>query len=183
VTFRLLGTTVRVNPGFWVVHVLIGAILASTGDPLAFFIWVGGAFISIMIHELGHVLTGRAFGAEGEIVLTVLGGLAVGSTDLHDRWKRIIVLLAGPLAQAALGGLLWLASHLVLRSLSVESKYFIPVAMNFSMLVGINLGWPLINMLPIPPLDGGKIAQEVVQGLLSRGRPPWEQDPNWWKRR
>ena len=62
-------------------------------------LWIICVFVSILIHEMGHVLMGRLFGAEGHIVLYSFGGLAIGSKRLADRWQRIAVSFAGPLAQ------------------------------------------------------------------------------------
>ncbi len=36
------------------------------------------------------------------------------------------------------------------------------------MLLEINLFWPLLNLLPILPLDGGQISREVFQGMLGQ---------------
>jgi len=38
-----------------------------------------------------------------------------------------------------------------------------PLLILFIMLIEINLFWPILNLLPIWPLDGGQIAREVCQ--------------------
>src|SRR5438552_4045040 len=85
VNFRLNDIPVRVHPGFWIVHGVIGAVTASGAGAWAFAAWIACAFVSVVIHELGHVLAGRHFGARGEIVLTVFGGHAGASADLNQR--------------------------------------------------------------------------------------------------
>src|SRR5205807_2354897 len=70
-------------------------------------IWVACMFVSILVHELGHVIAGRLFGTNGHIVLYGFGGLAIGSSALTNRWKRIFVYFAGPLAGFILFGLVW----------------------------------------------------------------------------
>jgi len=180
--FRLGSIPVRVHPGFWIVQGVIGYFLADTLGAAYFFVWVGCAFGSILVHELGHVFAGRRFGADGEIVLTVFGGLAVGSPDVHYRYERILVYLAGPVAQLLLAALLWLAHPLVAASPDPNRVGQTPAEMTWMFLMSINVGWPLFNLLPIPPLDGGRILVEVVEWLRTGDRQPWEQDPNWWKR-
>jgi Zn-dependent protease len=196
INFRLFGTPVRVDPGFWIVHGLIALLFAVLFGSLYFFIWFGGVFVSILIHEFGHVGAGRCFGARGEIVLTVFGGLAVGSNDLFHRWQRIVVICAGPLAQLVFAGLLWLAYDWVwqeqLRAFRaadpqeaiflLEGDNFFVVLFPLLLLIWINICWPLFNLLPIPPLDGGQIAREVVDWMGARKAAPWEQDPDAWKR-
>ena len=36
-------------------------------------------------------------------------------------------------------------------------------------LLEINLWWPLLNLLPIWPLDGGKISRDLLDGLVPGG--------------
>src|SRR5260221_9094201 len=93
VNFRLNDIPVRVPPGFWIVQGVVGAMFARGVGLWGFFLWVGCAFVSIIIHELGHVLAGRGFGSHGEIVLTVFGGHAGDSADLNERPQRIMVYL------------------------------------------------------------------------------------------
>ena len=50
VRFRMFGTPVRVHPGFWCVQCTVGLLWAYPNRPLLFLVWVGGAFVSILIH-------------------------------------------------------------------------------------------------------------------------------------
>src|SRR5262245_40258098 len=105
--FRFFGIPVRVTPWFWLVLAVLGAAfgglgLLAAGPALAFLLFTLAillGFLSIFIHELGHVLMGACYGARGEIVLTAVGGLAGGCSDVHLRAHRIMVCLAGPIAQ------------------------------------------------------------------------------------
>ena len=156
--FSLFGTPVRVHPFFWLFSAILGWPLMELGfGYLA--IWVGCAFLSILLHEFGHVWMGKAFGNDGYIVLYSFGGLAIGSSGQRERWQRILVSLAGPGIQFALYGLIKLAR----RSLSPEQNAQLPLSAHLTLgiLEDINFYWPLLNLLPIWPLDGGKIAREL----------------------
>jgi hypothetical protein len=48
-------------------------------------------------------------------------------------------------------------------------------------LLFMNVAWPLFNLLPIPPLDGGQVLKEILNWYRFGDAPPWQQDPNWWK--
>src|SRR5260370_9074727 len=110
--FMLRGIPVRVTPWFSLAQGALGMIflipyliIATLDDPdagplgvMIFAVWIICAFVSILVHELGHVLVGRCFGSEGAIILTALGGLAPGSPDLPSRSPRIAVYLPGPAA-------------------------------------------------------------------------------------
>ncbi len=94
--WRMLRTPVRVHPMFWLVSLILGYdAFIKVGVPYLL-LWVGCVFVSILLHEFGHVLMGRLFGAEGYIVLYSMGGMAIGSNVQSRRWQRILVLLAGP---------------------------------------------------------------------------------------
>src|SRR5271166_4322717 len=91
------GIRIRVHPMFWLISAIMG--WSSLDQGLEYLLlWIACVFVSILIHELGHVLMGRAFGYDGHIVLYSFGGLAVGSNAMPNRWQRIAVAFAGPLA-------------------------------------------------------------------------------------
>ncbi|MFL5240554.1 MAG: metalloprotease [Gemmataceae bacterium] len=195
--FGLFGISVRVSIGFWAVHGLIAAIAIAVGSFVDGIYWILGAFVSIMVHELGHVLVGRFFGSRGEIILTPLGGLAGGASELHQRRHRILVYLAGPLAQLLLAGLLWLVIWLILTPALINQQveefvanpnnvgtytYLHGILFYVTLLMAFNVSTAIFNLLPIPPLDGGKIMEELLGKRGLSNRAPWERDPNWWKR-
>jgi Zn-dependent protease len=184
--FRLFGIPVRVHPFFWLVMAIFGwpgqagkwtvALLAS---------WIGAAFVSILIHELGHVVMGRVFGSNGYIVLYGFGGLAVGSNALSRRYQRIFVSFAGPLAQLLLLAVVLLLLWFVVfpsyvrqlfsfdRDPFMQFRLFLlmtnlhPVMQEiFWYLILINLFWPLLNLLPVWPLDGGQMTRDFLTGLM-----------------
>ena len=164
--FRLFGTPVRVHPFFWLFSAILGwPFLADGFQYLA--LWVLCSFVSILLHEFGHVWMGRLFGChDSHIVLYSFGGLAFGSRDQRQRWQRILVSLAGPGIQLILYGLILLG----MRSLSNEqfARMSPSVLITISIMLAINLYWPLFNLLPIWPLDGGMVCREVCTAASPR---------------
>jgi stage IV sporulation protein FB len=161
--WRLFGTPVRVHPMFWLMALILGydsSIQEGFGFVLA---WVACVFASVLLHELGHVWMGLLFGSPGHIVLYGFGGLAIGSNRLSERWQRILVSFAGPFIQLLLLGLIWLAKDGLAGVVAQQSHR--AAARIWLMLFEINLLWPLLNLLPIWPLDGGQISREICQGL------------------
>lgn len=167
--WRMLGTPIRVHPMFWLVTAILGWDFARPADGGGFLqlgLWVVCVFVSILLHEFGHVAAGRVFGRQGRIVLYSFGGLAIGSSDLPRRWQRIIVSLAGPGAQLALYGLLiWLVvPRLLVFDESGHVEMWPPWSITaVSHLVHINKWWALLNLLPVWPLDGGRVSREVFE--------------------
>lgn len=186
--FRVVGIPVRVHFMFWLVTIILGfnGIFGrqDLGPPLQFaylFMWVGCVFVSILVHEMGHVIMGQAFGSSGYIVLTGFFGLAVGSGNVETRWQRILVSFAGPLAGFLLFGVVCVFGlaydpdgivSLLKASLGVPiapldwPSWLIELVFN---LIWINLLWGLINLLPIWPLDGGQISRELFLQFCRNG--------------
>jgi Zn-dependent protease len=158
-----------VHPLFWLGTILLGWGVTRGQDGLTavgyLLLWVACVFISILLHELGHVWMGRAFGARGHIVLWGLGGLAVGSSTQRERWQRILVYAAGPGIQFILFGAVWAIIHWGLPHIAerVSVEWFSRIILFLAMLYTINLYWPLLNLLPIWPLDGGRISRELCE--------------------
>jgi stage IV sporulation protein FB len=185
--WRMFGIDVRVHPMFWLVSVIMGLSAIKMGVQYLL-IWIGCVFVSILVHELGHVWMGQAFGSRGHIVLYGFGGLAIGSNQLESRWQRMAVCFAGPLAGFVFLGLifgilwiwdpdvfpffLWMAQMdlgLPLgQGFDVAAPELIPdplVMTLVSDLIFINLMWGLVNLLPIWPLDGGQISRDACEGI------------------
>jgi Zn-dependent protease len=158
--FRLLDVPVRVHPLFWLIMALLGA---HGDDRLGIFIFVGCAFVSILVHEFGHALSARAFGSEPlEVVLYGMGGYCASDMDRHSPWQRLGVLFAGPGAGFLLAALVALLRHAAgPRELSRSADEI------YQILLFINIWWGLVNLLPIWPLDGGQMT-EVVLSMFNR---------------
>jgi stage IV sporulation protein FB len=162
--WRMFGTPVRVHPLFWLIALILGydsTIQLGVGFVVA---WVACVFVSVLLHEFGHVWMGRLFGSHGYIVLYSFGGLAIGSNQSPRRWQRILVLLAGPGIQLVLWAILHFSAPRLLLSISDASQR--SVAIVLFMLLEINLFWPILNLLPIWPLDGGQVTREVFQAIM-----------------
>ncbi len=168
-------TPVRVHPFFWLGTVILGWDFTKQENGLTglgfLLLWVACVFISILLHELGHVWMGRAFGARGYIVLWVMGGLAIGSkSNEQARWQRVLVSAAGPGIQFVLFGIVWAVLRWGLPELlgRIDLDWYLRIAMFLFMLKMINLFWPLLNLLPIWPLDGGQISRELCEATSRR---------------
>lgn len=154
--FRLHRIPVSVEPWFWLTTILLAGSIP--GPLLA--VWVIVVFASVLVHELGHALVSRRFGATPRIRLYALGGLAYHDRPLTRR-RSIAVSLAGPAAGFILGGVVW-AVHRALPPLPAATEFLL------RSLEYANLGWGLVNLAPVLPLDGGHVME---QALRIRGTP------------
>ncbi len=166
VRFRIFGFPVRVNPFFWIIMALFGEHFFRSHGIVGLLIWITCAFASILLHELGHAFMIRFYGSPSAITLTGFGGYAENPYPPTSPWKRFIISFAGPAIQLLLVGILWGSNELT------NWAFFAPqmIQLMFTILVLINLFWAILNLLPIYPLDGGRMLREVFQ--IGRLRNP-----------
>ncbi|HEY6532247.1 MAG TPA: site-2 protease family protein [Acidimicrobiales bacterium] len=155
---HVAGIPVRIEPTFLLVIVLLGLPQA----PLHLLSWVVIATVSVLLHELGHAVAFRAFGIRPSILLHGFGGLTSGSGEL-TAGQRIVVSLAGPLSAMVLFGvpavLLWWTGAVPDGDASTILRQ----------VIWINIGWSLVNLLPVLPLDGGQVFLDVCE-MVTGGR-------------
>jgi stage IV sporulation protein FB len=172
--WRVGGVPFRITPLFWFSCALLG--LRYFADPEAgslgyFLFWMLAACASLMLHELGHLLVGRLLGMQGETILYGLGGMTTGVEALSRRWQRLLVLLAGPAVQLLFVSLLWALAWLPFPGVFREWGWQAPIANGLFILLWINLYWALLNLIPLWPLDGGRMACEIGEAIFGpRGR-------------
>ena len=115
-------------------------------DILGILIFVGVLFV----HELGHFLTMRMFGyKDTRIVLLPFGAITFGRKEYRKAFEEYIIYMAGPLPGMLIG--IWMLWNMTYYDFDVTSLNI----MIISMLIIINY----VNLLPIYPLDGGRVVQ------------------------
>ena len=118
--------------------------------------------LSIIAHEYGHALTGRAFGCEtNNITLSMIGGCASMVTMPRRGWQEFLVAVAGPLVSFAL----CLFGYLALAFLPIENRF---LAHTLVYLYYLNLVLGCFNLLPGFPMDGGRIFRSVMMLFVPR---------------
>lgn len=188
VRFSLFGIPIEIQPWFWITAALLGgAVNANTREGMLYtLVFMLVATVSILVHELGHALTGRRLGGgAAHIVLWAFGGLAYNRGGRFTLWQRFWMIFMGPgagfLLLALVIGILCVIFGTVdainLTTISAFRQIWLPPSKELlefvnptnprwwlvRHLVWINAWWGLINLLPILPLDGGQIADLWVR--------------------
>jgi Zn-dependent protease len=159
--FTLFGFPVAIGLDFLLIAFFLGAGAGSFGLVVA---WVVVVACSILVHELGHAFALRRYGIHPQIRLWGMGGLTLFGFALPPR-KSLVVSLAGPFFGIPIG----LLAMVVLPRLDQASD----LAAIVFMIQWVNLGWGLLNLLPIASLDGGNVVMSGFAAILGpRGRTP-----------
>jgi Zn-dependent protease len=190
--FEIAGIPVRISAWFWLGAAILGWNVCqffAKGDQRAMLgylmVWAGVMLLSLLVHEMGHALAFRAFGQASHIVIYHFGGLAIPNAWGRGRLRpiqQLLVAAAGPFAQLALVVLLiaalkaggWYVPFPIQFQGIGESlglydgqKFESPILKAlFGFLLIVNIYWPILNLLPVPPLDGGQIVRE---GMVAAG--------------
>lgn len=168
-SFRLGKIPIQIHGSFLLVTLLLGA---STADPRRIAIWFVVVLVSVLIHELGHALVGRAFGLAPRIDLHGMGGTTSWTDEGRDGAKigharSIAISLAGPFAGFAFGLAIVIAS----RFGAAPAHPLVKLAI--SDLMWVNFGWGVFNLVPLLPLDGGNVMRATLHALTKgRGERP-----------
>jgi len=158
--FRLLGFPVYLEASFFILaalYLIIGGL--SPSALLGTAVFVAAAAASILWHELGHALMARRLGSQGiAIVLHGAGGMTLHKPPPSLR-RALLVSAAGP-GLGLMLGLLLLAAALLARAAGLYAPLLL--ARFLEDLIYINIVWSLFNLLPMLPLDGGNILQNLL---------------------
>jgi Zn-dependent protease len=169
---ELFGIPIRIHPLFWPVTAALGWAFYADPDHggLSYLLlWMLCVLLTLLLHELAHVVIGRLFSVKLGIVLGPLGGWSSGMESLPRRGQRVLVRVAGPLAQALLLAAIWAltSEDVAIPAFLREQPSLMQLLENaLRMLVRINLTWLVLNFLPLWPLDGGYILRDLCEALF-----------------
>jgi len=159
IEFTIFRISVRVEVIFWITMGVFG-VLWNQRQPSEMLVNAGlfvfAAFVSIMIHELGHALMIKKYGYNTEIVLSAFGGYATHSAGALDRKQVFLMTLAGPLVQLVAGLMVWKGVPLLI---DLPNNKILVLYDDF---IIISIFWAIFNCLPVLPLDGGRMVEAAL---------------------
>jgi len=156
--FAIFGFPLRIDPFFFVTAWLIG----GRQEPLWMLVWVVVVLTGVLAHELGHAFAGRRLGLEPWIRLMAFGGMTGWMRPRQlTAGQNILISVAGPAVGISIGG-----AVLVAGFAGVFAGASPAVLRVLDYVLWVNLGWGILNLLPILPLDGGHILASVA-GLVA----------------
>ena len=152
---------IRITRFFYIHFLVIPLILLAflTRSQMTFFVTYG----IVLIHELCHLLAAVCFNVKIYSVIVMPFGmtLRLDSSVMRTPKKEAAIALAGPLSNV----LMLLAANLYSQIQAASLNFYLFVVINAAMLV--------LNLIPVPPLDGGRILRAAVvryAGLIPAAR-------------
>ncbi len=153
-------------------HVTLALLLAwyawtgwragGTSGALAAVLFIVLLFVSVLLHEFGHILAARRYGIPTpEILLSPIGGIARIARMPEKPSQELVVALAGPMVT-----LLIVVAGLVAWSISgAPFDAFLESADRgelWAMVIVTNGFLLAFNLLPAFPMDGGRVVRALI---------------------
>lgn len=111
--------------------------------------------ISVLVHEMAHALSARAFDWPTEkIVLNLWGGHTQFENFTASPGRSVIVALAGPASNFVIAGIMWAVTSTGM--LTGVPRMLADILSLANLVIGI------FNVLPGMPLDGGRLVESAV---------------------
>ncbi|MGA8257274.1 MAG: site-2 protease family protein [Nocardioides sp.] len=166
------GTAIRLAPSCLILVGLLAIAIAPRAELVAPSIGAGaylvGALLGVvvyaaaLVHEAAHAVLARRYGHDvPSITLSVTGGRTVVDGEAATPGEEFITALVGPLVSLAIGAIA-LAARLLLDE-------GVP-ALALEVLVIANLVLGLLDLVPAPPLDGGRLVKAVAWRIVGSPR-------------
>jgi stage IV sporulation protein FB len=117
------------------------------------------SMVSITVHEAAHAACAAAFGQPPRsIELTPLGAIMrLEDEERLSPYRRAVMVLAGPVATFILCG----------SAVALVKNQLLPLIMG-RLLFLINISILLVNLVPVLPLDGGRLATLLLRQIFPR---------------
>lgn len=140
--FDFMGTPVYLKYWFFILFAIL-FMQYDFNTSLDYFLSI---FVAVLVHELAHTVVAKKFNHYVEhVYLDLLNGAAAIDTTYSPYNQTILIVAAGPLSNLAL--------------------WFIGSYLGLDIFTQINMFLFIFNILPIYPMDGGRICKAICQWL------------------
>jgi len=132
-------------------------------------------FTCVVLHEFGHSFTAMAFGVNvRRILLMPIGGMAEFDSIPRQPSRELLITFAGPAVNFVIAGLLYLIFSLPAGWSLFSLPEFSDDWTGYAQLIAHwNLWMGCFNLVPIFPMDGGRIFRALLATRTSYLRATW----------
>jgi len=143
-TFKYRQVSIKIN----ILNFVIFPAICLTGRFEVFLL----AFVSIVMHELGHIFVASLMGIRIHAIRIIPVGLnAVIDEDSAETQKQLVVHISGPIVNI-----------LIFSVLMMLDVCFMHESERIAFLAQVNAYLAVFNLLPAMPLDGGKVLRIIM---------------------
>lgn len=163
--FRVRGIQLAVHSSFFLLLAWVGkeGWDADRWNGMGWFVGTFLAFFGcVVLHEFGHSFTAMHYGiGVRRILLMPIGGMAEFDAIPREPARELLITFAGPAVNFAIAGGLWLAVGLP-PGYPWGSEFPATALGVAHLLLHANLVMGLFNLLPVFPMDGGRIFRALL---------------------
>lgn len=164
---RLFGVDLLIRPSLLVLGAVLVVVFASRYDDwtdsnpyLLATIFVVSLYLSILVHEIAHLVFARSYGMRVEsVTLHLLGGETLIAGQSRRPSQELLIAIVGPVASLAIA----------LVAFAVSDQISDVTASDVVWSIGaVNLIVAGFNMIPGLPLDGGRVMRALIWMVTRR---------------
>ncbi|MBP6507367.1 MAG: site-2 protease family protein [Opitutaceae bacterium] len=163
--FRIRGIQLAVHASFFLLLAYVGwdgwsdAQLAGLSWSL---VTITAFFACVVLHELGHSFVAMHYGVGvRRILLMPIGGMAEMDNIPRQPARELLITLAGPAVNFVLAAGLWL----VVRTYAEDVRLYSFDGLIYQLFIA-NLVMGCFNLVPVFPMDGGRIFRALLATRL-----------------
>lgn len=167
---KLFGIRIYIHWTFWllVIFLFFGQIGNGFGEAIRSIGFVFAVFACVFLHELGHAFAGWRFGVRThDISLLPIGGLARMEQIPERPLPEFVIAAAGPMVNVVIAAILFVG--IGIRT-TVEQTGTLMRLGPLEQLLIANIGLVLFNLLPVFPMDGGRILRAALSAVVDRSK-------------
>ncbi len=132
-------------------------------------------FFCVVLHEYGHALMARRFKVKTiDIILSPIGGLARLERLPSKPIQEFYIAIAGPSVNALLAGLIAIILFAASKPIIIDMGIPVSEANSWegylSLVLILNLGLFVFNLIPAFPMDGGRILRSLLSIKIGKMR-------------
>jgi Zn-dependent protease len=170
--FRIRGIQLAVHVSFFLLLAYFGYEGWQT-DGANGLVWslitLVAFFACVVLHELGHCFMALHYGiGVRRILLMPIGGMAEMDGIPREPGREFLMTIAGPAVNFALAALLWPVLRLLPEAIHLYSWQ----GLLWQLFIA-NLVMGCFNLVPVFPMDGGRILRAILATRLTYLRATW----------